>query len=179
VLYGKPAQTCTSDEIVREVWQQLKSHVKDAGLAITDDLLLSSSIDPGLVRGPNGLRNEDPLVLPSIGARKHRPTSSTAVANLMLAGDYPLGHWEVGNMEAANSSGRAAANAVLQRSGSNEPLVRVFGPYRPPEWEPLKRIDAERYKHGRGNLFDISAPDHPLDAVRQLLQQLVPDLSPR
>jgi uncharacterized protein with NAD-binding domain and iron-sulfur cluster len=180
VLYGKPAQDCTPDEIVREVWEQLKRHVNDAGLAITDDLLLSSNIDPGLVRRPSGLRSEDPLVLPSIGARKHRPASATAVANLMLAGDYPLGHWEVANMEAANSSGRAAANAILQRAGSNEPPVHVLRPYRPPEWEPLKRIDAERYKHGHANLFDISAStDHPLHAVEELLQQLAPDLVPR
>jgi uncharacterized protein with NAD-binding domain and iron-sulfur cluster len=134
VLYGKRAQACTSDEIVREVWQQLKSHVNDVGLAITDDLLLSSNIDPGLVRGPNGLRNEDPLVLPSIGARKHRPASSTGVANLMLArrlSTRPLGSWQHGGRQLERSDGRerGAATVRLKRAARTRlralPAARV------------------------------------------------------
>ncbi|HEV7804902.1 MAG TPA: FAD-dependent oxidoreductase [Solirubrobacteraceae bacterium] len=176
VLFGKPARECTDDEIVREVWAQLKRHLNDAGPALTDDLLLSWSIDPGLVRRHGRLTNEDPLVLPRIGAYKHRPEVATRIANLVLAGDYPRGRAEVANMEAANSSGRAAANAILQRAGSREQPARVFDPYRPPEWEPLKRIDAERHRRGQPNLFDLDVAG---DAVPRLLADLLPTVSQR
>jgi uncharacterized protein with NAD-binding domain and iron-sulfur cluster len=173
VLYDKPARDCTPQEIVSEIWEQLKRHLNDAGPALTDDLLLSSTIDPGLVRGRDGLRSEDPLVLSRVGAYKHRPEVATAIPNLMLAGDYPRGQWEMANMEAANASGRAAAHALLQRAGSGEPPVRVIAPYRPPEWEALKRIDADRYKHGRPNLLDAPAgAGQAIDAVAELLRHL-------
>ncbi|MEA2231191.1 MAG: hypothetical protein QOD83_1007 [Solirubrobacteraceae bacterium] len=173
VLYGKPARDCTPQEIVSEIWEQLKRHLNDVGPALTDDLLLSFTIDPGLVRGRDGLRSEDPLVLSRVGAWKHRPEVATAIANLVLAGDYPRGQWEMANMEAANASGRAAARTLMQRAGSSEPPVRVIAPYRPPEWEALKRIDADRYKHGRPNLLDVPAvAGQALDGVADLLPHL-------
>jgi uncharacterized protein with NAD-binding domain and iron-sulfur cluster len=175
VLFAKPARECTDEEIVREVWAQLKRHLNDAGPALTDDLLLSWSIDPGLVRRRGRLHNEDPLVLPRIGAYKHRPAAATQIPNLVLAGDYALGPAEVGNMEAANSSGRTAANVILQRVGSREPPAAVFDPYRPPEWETLKRRDAQLYRRGQPNLFDLDAHGNATrDAVRNLLGDLIP-----
>jgi len=173
VLYGKPARDGTPQEIVSEIWEQLKRHLNDVGPALTDDLLLSFTIDPGLVRGRDGLRSEDPLVLSRVGAWKHRPEVATAIPNLVLAGDYPRGQWEMANMDAANASGRAAARTLMQRAGSSEPPVRVIAPYRPPEWEALKRIDADRYKHGRPNLLDVPAvAGQALDGVADLLPHL-------
>ena len=66
------------------------------------------------------------------------------------------GQYEMANMEAANESGRRAANAILDRAGSHESPALVFPAYRPPEWEPLKRIDEALYKAGQPNLFDSS-----------------------
>jgi uncharacterized protein with NAD-binding domain and iron-sulfur cluster len=173
VLYGRAARDCTHDEIASEVWEQLKRHLNHSGPTLSDDMLLSSTIDPGLVRRPTGLRNEDPLILPSVGAWKLRPEVGTAIENLVLAGDYPRGRWEMANMEAANASGRLAANAILRRAGSGEPAARVFEPYRPPEWEPLKRIDAARYARRQPNLLDLPAiVGQPGDAVRKLLDTL-------
>lgn len=173
VLYGNAARDCTDEEIAREAWEQIKRHVNGGSPVLTDDLLLSWTIDPGLVRGSKGLRNEDPLILPRVGAWKHRPEVTTAFANLMLTGDYPRGPWEMANMEAANASARNATNAILRQAGSGETPARVFTPYRPPEWEPLKRIDARRYARGQPNLLDLPAiAGQPLDAVSGLLASL-------
>lgn len=99
--------------------------------------------------------SEDPLVLPTVGTEGDRTEVETAIPNLLLAGDHVRGPFEVTNMEAANYSGRRAANAVLQRAGSREPAAVTIGPYRPPEWEPLKAIDEARFRAGLPNQFDI------------------------
>lgn len=155
VLHGKAARDCTDEEIVAEAWEQLKRSVNATRPILTDDLLHSWAIDPGLVRRAGRLHNEDPLVLPSVGAWRHRPSVATAIGNLMLAGDYPRGPAEMANMEAANASGRSAANAILERSASRESPARVYGLYHPPEWELLKSIDARRYARGQPNLLDL------------------------
>jgi hypothetical protein len=159
ILYGKPARACTPGEVARETWEQLKRHLDDAGHAVlADDLLLSWDIDPGMIRRGGRLISDDPLALPSAGQLPDRPGVTTAIGNLLLAGDYLSGEWEVGNMEAASFSARRAANAILDRAGSPEPRAAVAGAYRPPEWEPLKRIDARRHARKQRNLFDLELP---------------------
>jgi hypothetical protein len=68
-------------------------------------------------------------------------------------------------METASFNGRRAANAILARSGSPEPPARTIGTYRPLEWEPFKRIDADRYRRGQPNLFDAQLSPDELAAL--------------
>jgi hypothetical protein len=68
-------------------------------------------------------------------------------------------------MGAANYNGRRAANAVLQASGSHEPLAQAAGRYRPPEWESFKQIDEQRYKQGQPNIFDTDPALSQLSGV--------------
>jgi hypothetical protein len=117
-------------------------------------MLHSYDIDPGMIRRNGRLISDDPLVLPSAGQLPDRPDVTTGIPNLMLCGDYLKSEWEVANMETASFNARRAANAVLERAGSHETRVSAIGPYRPPEWEPLKRIDEDRWKRGQANLFD-------------------------
>jgi uncharacterized protein with NAD-binding domain and iron-sulfur cluster len=170
-LTGKPARDCTPDEVVSEVWEEMKCHVNDQGTdELTDDLLLSWHLDPGMIpRASGGFDFEDPLVLPTVGAWPHRPESGTAIPNLILAGDYVRGDWEMANMEIANESGRHAANVVLERSGSKETPAPVFGTYRPPEFEALKRIDEQRWRNGEPNLVDELGVSRALDTTGGLL----------
>jgi hypothetical protein len=155
VLYGKPARDCTPDEIAREVWEQIKRAVNDSGEArLTDDMLVSWHLDPGLsVRGGR-LHNDDPLVLPTAGTWDARPDPVTQIPNLMLCGDYLKSDWEVGNMDTASYNARRAVNAILDRTGAHQPHAMTVETYRPPEWEPLKAIDEQRYRQGQSNLFD-------------------------
>jgi uncharacterized protein with NAD-binding domain and iron-sulfur cluster len=158
VLYGKPASQCSPNQVVREVWEQIKLHLNRAGeTVLTDDLLLSWHIDPGVIGDSGVFRSEDPLVLPTVGAWPNRPESQTGIPNLILAGDYVRSDWEMANMETANASGRLAANAILSQTRTAQSPVPVIPHYRPPEWEALKRLDEARYRADQPNIFDSSA----------------------
>jgi uncharacterized protein with NAD-binding domain and iron-sulfur cluster len=169
VLYDKPARDCTPREFAAEVWEQLKRSINNEGGAqlLTDAMLHSWQIDPGLTTPDGGLDSEDPLILPTVATEQYRPSPATAIHNLFLAGDYLNGAWEVANMEAACYEGRRAADAILGRAGSHESGVNPIGPYRPPEWEPLKLVDEDRWKRGQPNLFDVA--DLTSDRLRSLL----------
>ena len=167
VLYGKPAEDCTPQQVALDLWEQIKRHVNKPGRppTLTDDVLVSWNIDPGMTVRHGHPVSQDPLVLPTAGTEQYRPDIITAISNLLLCGDYLNGAWEVANMEAANYNGRRAANAILDASGSQENRAMTTGPYRPPEWEPFKRIDEQRYARGEPNLFDTELPAADLRAL--------------
>lgn len=171
VIYGKPARECTPTEMADEVWEQLKQAVADTASTSTnliDDMRLAHYIDPGVIWSNGAWQNEDPLVLPACGQYVSRPDVTTAIPNLILAGDYLKSDWEVANMETANHNGRRAANAILRRSGSDAPAAAVVEYPQPPEWEPLRAVDATRYALGQPNLFDAELT---LPQLRALLKQ--------
>jgi hypothetical protein len=107
----------------------------------------------------------DPLVMPKVGTGKYRPSPQTRIENLALCGDYLNGVWEVANMEAACFNGRRAANVVLEMSGSRETPAPAKELYRPPEWEPLQRLDEDRWRRGEPNAFDVPAPPREATAL--------------
>lgn len=157
-LHGKPAKKCTDREIAEEAWHQIKASVNDTGEAkLTDDQLVSWALDPGLVRRKGRLINQDPLVLPTVNQRQYRPDVDPSIPNLFLAGDYLQSGWQVANMEAACFNARRAVNALLERAGSDAAACAAIGPFEPPEWNALKRIDAERYRRGQPNLLELAA----------------------
>jgi uncharacterized protein with NAD-binding domain and iron-sulfur cluster len=86
-----------------------------------------------------------------------RPTAATAIPNLFLAGDYVQTDIDLATMEGANESGRAATNAILDASDSNAERARMFKLYDPPEFQAIKKIDAQRFKRGQRNLFHAGA----------------------
>jgi uncharacterized protein with NAD-binding domain and iron-sulfur cluster len=166
VIYGKPAIECTPDEVATECWTQIKQHVNNRGRppALCDDMLVSWNIDPGMTLEDGHLVSHDPLILPTKDTQQYRPDIETAIPNLLLCGDYIRGPWEVANMEAPCFNGRKVANAILDRTGSGEARASVRPPFQPPEWEPLRRIDEERFRSGESNLF-ATATD-PVFSVR-------------
>ena len=156
VRYGKPATDCTPDEVALDTWEQIKRHVNKPGAEVLSDrMLLSWDIDQGMRLRSGHLVSEDPLVLPTVGTGQYKPGVTTALPNLILAGDYLDSPWEIANMEATSHNGRRAANAILERAGSRETPAKAAAPYRPPEWEPFKRIDEQRYAQGQPNVFDL------------------------
>ena len=163
ILYGKPASECTPDEIAAETWEQIKAHVnKPDASALTDDMLHSWDIDPGMLRRGDRVVSDDPLILPTKGTEQYRPDVATGIPNLVLCGDYLNGHWEVTMMEAANYNGKRAANAILAAAGSHEPPSTIAEPFRPPEWEALRTVDETRYRLGQPNLFDVPGTAAPI-----------------
>jgi uncharacterized protein with NAD-binding domain and iron-sulfur cluster len=152
----KRADECTPEEVVEETWEQLKAHVNEPGRAplLEDSMLHSYEIDPGMRLRDGRLVSGDPLVLPTKGTQRFRPSPVTKVPNLMLCGDYLSKEWIITTMESACESGRQAANGVLAAAGSRETPATVFRTYRPPEWEPLKAIDAQRHTAGERHVLD-------------------------
>jgi uncharacterized protein with NAD-binding domain and iron-sulfur cluster len=157
MLYGKPAKHCTREQIAKEVWAQIKAHLEDTGDSVLpDDILHSWFLDPAIKwkRSKQRNRNGTPLLVNTVGSWKRRPRASTRVPNLFLAADYVQTDIDLATMEGGNEAGRAAVNALLEASESNAERVQMFKLYEPPEFEPLKRADAELYRAGRPNALD-------------------------
>jgi len=156
ILYGKPANRCTPDEVKNEVWAQLKTHLEDNGeKVLPDDVLHSWFLDPAIKWNPaTGTNsNDEPLLINTVNSWDLRPEARTEIPNLFLAGDYVRTDIDLATMEGANESGRAATNAILDASDSNAERATMYKLYDPPEFEALKKIDAQRYKRGQRNLF--------------------------
>lgn len=156
VLFGKPAKKCTKDEIAREVWAQIKQH-DTAARSLPDDIVHSWFLDPGIawVKSRQENRNDDPLLVNTVGSWDNRPQATTKVPNLFLAGDHVRTNIDLATMEGANESARAAVNGLLEASGSKADPVKMFTLYRPPEFEALKAVDRELWRAGRPNALDV------------------------
>jgi uncharacterized protein with NAD-binding domain and iron-sulfur cluster len=141
VLFGKPAKQLTKDQLAQEVWAQLKQSLNDTGQTVLDDKsLVSWAVDPGLtgLGGPDP-QSEKQLVTHPVGSWQKRPATRTAIRNLVLAGDYVRVPIDSASMEGANTSGRQAANAILDATGSKADRAVIHGIYSAPEFDVLKR----------------------------------------
>ena len=157
VIYGRPAQELRPAQIARECWKQVKAHINDAGRTeLTDDMLHSWFLDPSITPARNGraARNECPLFITTIGSWDDRPEAVTDVPNLFLASDYVRTTIDQATMEGACESARAAVGGLLGASGSSADPPRVFELYRPPEFEELRRADAELFRRGQPHALD-------------------------
>ena len=156
IIYGKPAKQCTKGQVAREVWAQIKQH-RTAGRHLPDDILHSYFLDPGITWDKKRKRNNNatPLLVNTVGSWDKRPQARTKIPNLFLAGDYVQTDIDLATMEGANESGRAAANALLDVTGSNAERARMYKLYTNPAFAPLKQIDAQRFKAGQPNLLDL------------------------
>ncbi|MEU2428636.1 FAD-dependent oxidoreductase [Streptomyces sp. NPDC007861] len=157
ILYGKPARACTREEIVEECWAQLKDGVNDTGRTLVEDAdRVAWFMDPAVsgLGGPDP-QNREPLFIHPTGTWHLRPTARTAVPNFFLAGDYVRTDVDLATMEGANESARRAVNALLDQDGSDARRCTVWELYRPPELEPLKRVDQARFRLGLPNTFDL------------------------
>ncbi|WP_438290281.1 hydroxysqualene dehydroxylase [Streptomyces sp. HUAS TT7] len=157
ILYGKTAKQCTREEVAREVWAQLKAALNDTGKTVLSDSKLHSwFLDPGVsgIGTPNP-QNEDELLIHPTGTFHNRPSAATKIPNFYLAGDYVAVPIDLATMEGANTSGRLAANALLDRVGSTAPRCTVTPLYSAPELDFLKGNDRLRYRLGLPNVFDV------------------------
>ena len=160
LLYGKPANQCTAEEVKNEVWAQLKAHLEDNGESVLPDGVLHSwFLDPAIKWNPATATNsnDEPLLINTVNSWDLRPEATTAIPNLFLAGDYVRTDIDLATMEGANESGRAATNAILDAADSNAERATMYKLYDPPEFAALKKIDARRFKRGQRNLFNGGA----------------------
>jgi uncharacterized protein with NAD-binding domain and iron-sulfur cluster len=159
IIYSKPAKQCTKDEIMREVWAQIRAHLINRDTppnSLPDSIRHGWFLDPAIrwhkASGQN--TNDTPLLVNTVGSWPNRPTNRTQIPNMFLAGDYVKTNVDLATMEGANESGRAAVNALLDAAGSSAPRVKMWTLLKPPEFETLKAVDAGRYAAGQPNLLD-------------------------
>ncbi len=122
IVHGKPAKSCTKDEIVEEVLAQIREHVAttDTPHALDDANIAGSFVDDD-IQGPNpaGVTvNLEPLLVNTPGSWLNRPEAATGIENLFLASDYVRTYTDLATMEGANEAARRAVNGILERSPS-------------------------------------------------------------
>lgn len=155
ILFGKSAKRCTPEEIALETWAQLRDHLEDTG-KWTLPRYRSWFLDPAIkwdpARGENS--NDEPLLINTVSSWEKRPEARTSIPNLFLAADYVRTDVDLATMEGANEAARRAVNALLDAADSRAERAEVFELYDPPEFEALKRTDAELFRAGLPNAFD-------------------------
>jgi len=151
VVFGKPAQELSAEQIKEEVWMQLKQHLNDDGSTpINDANLIAWFLDPDIeFPNPGSATNAEPLLINTAGSLKYRPEAQVELDNFFLASDYVRTYTDIACMEAANEAARRAVNGVLLASGSSASPARLWPLAEPLFLLPLQELDRIRFALGR------------------------------
>ena len=165
LLHRRPARECTADEIAGEVWHQMRLHLRELDPTFTA-AATRYHLDSAVTVGDGPTRNAEPLFINTAGSWKHRPAAATEIENLFVAGDFARASIDIATMETANESARRAVNAILERSGNMAPACPLWSLPEPAVFEPLRRLDAARFREGRPALDPgVIAPEAIAGAV--------------
>jgi uncharacterized protein with NAD-binding domain and iron-sulfur cluster len=166
----KQAMYCTREEIVGEVWHQLKESLDDDAVRELEGVtVLDSFLDPSIVHpNPTEAANLEPLLINTVSSWEDRPEATTRVDNLMLAADYVRTHTDLATMEGANEAARRAVNAILERSGSDAEHCDVWPLREPALLAPARALDRLLFKLGRPPTQSLRLVDGRVEASRFL-----------
>ena len=133
ILYGKPAKRCTRPEIKEEVWAQIKAHLEDTGDSyLPDGILHSWFLDPGIswVPAKQRNRNDEPLLVNTVGTWDKRPKAATAIPNLFLGGLRAdrRRSGDDGRRQRVGPRGRERAARAVRIEGRRRPDVQALRP---------------------------------------------------
>ena len=190
---GRSAWDSTPEEFAANVWNQATSELgippehlaKPMFYHIDRYLEFRGSAGPGA----NTIRaNHAPYLVNRIGTwglRAGTPgTYKMQVGRYVLAGVHMQTFTRLTSMEAANESGRVAANAILDRVHYRGDRVEVFQveDREPADLQPLKDLDDRLFAAGAPHMFQIIDAkqatsvliDQGLRAVIQQFRKLVP-----
>lgn len=141
-LYGLPLESCTKEQFVAEVTEQilrcgaLDSLVRQAngGRSLRSFPILKTEVWHEWEFCPSGIRFLYPKWVTTTRTQSHLPNQTTSIANLFLAGAHTKTAADVWSIEGAVESGRRAARGIDAR-------VRVIEQYTPPWLRALGRLD--------------------------------------
>ena len=166
---NKNAEDCTRQEVVNEVWKQLKQEINSESQQLTDSMVvfvyLDSDIyvpqtDPPIEPADNitlapaddttttELKNKEPLLVNLINSWTLRPNAFTNIPNLFLASDYVKTNTNLATMEGANEAARRATNSILDAAGSDADKCKIWPLHTPIELEALQLLDQKRWNEG-------------------------------
>ena len=159
ILYNKPARQCTKEQILNEVWAQMKVSLDEDFIFLQDSDVVARQLDPAIKFGPDGtpIDNAEPLLVPTANLFGVRPAAKTKVPNLFLASDYVKTTTDLPTMEGANEAARRAVNGILDLTGSTAARAQLFTFEEPGVFAWNKSVDAFRYAFGLPHeLADLS-----------------------
>ncbi len=140
---GKIAMQCSREEILDEVWAQLKDHLED----LDDGNVVQRFLDPAIeFPNPTQAANLEPLLVNTAGSWADRPDAVTRIPNLFLASDYVRTHTDLATMEGANEAARRAVNGILEATGSSAPRCDIWPLREPAAFAPARALDRLRWK---------------------------------
>jgi len=144
----KTAKECTKQEVIEEVWHQLKRSLNVDGKVVIEDADLHDwFIDPGIIFNIP-ISNNEPLLVNTVNSWDLRPFSYTTIPNLFLASDYVKTFTDLATMEGANEAARRAVNGILDASGSRKKKCTIWKLHEPWFLILFRWIDKRRYKQG-------------------------------
>ncbi|MGH2350841.1 MAG: FAD-dependent oxidoreductase, partial [Chloroflexota bacterium] len=151
----KPARLCSREEILAEVWMQLKAHVNRRGRpTLRDAALVDWSLADSIEHRADGtVVNHEPLLINTAGSWRYRPEAVTRLPNLFLAADYVRTTTDIATMEAANEAARRAVNGILAASGAATTPCRIWDLEEPAVFKPLQLLDRRRLERGLPHLL--------------------------
>jgi len=170
VVY-RPAAECTEQEIIAEVWAQIKAHLKDSREEpLSDDDLLTGHLDVDAGPSSTGLpadRRGEPQLVNTPRSWQYRPQAGTEIANLFLAADYVQTHTDLASMEGANEAARRAVNRLLAACRSGARRCEVWPLEELVVFAPLRAYDLSRFRVGFGH--SLPGPGSLLEPVKRIL----------
>lgn len=160
LLHRKPAKECTKKEIMEEAWHQMEMSLNINGKEIINkDMIVDWYLDRDIqIDGENTCEqpkhkgfttiNKEPLLVNRVNTWSLRPEAFTAVQNMFLASDYVRTYTDLATMEGANEAARRAVNSIIQVSGVNAPLCKIWKLHEPSILAPLRCADKRRFEKG-------------------------------
>ncbi len=171
---NKAARDCTRTEVIEEVFKQLQQEINIDGqdllrkemvvFVYLDDSIyqpfhnafaleaaktLKITAEDGQKIRDLSLRNKEPLLVNLVNTLSLRPDAQTNIPNLVLASDYVRTHTDLACMEGANEAARRATNAILEKSGSSAPPLKIWPFTAPFLLTIFQTVDWIRWKLGR------------------------------
>ena len=158
----KLAKDCTRQEISKFIWLQLSRSLNVNGAKVLDDSMIEYYyIDSDIhdektgqkalsekAKSHESLFNLEPLLVNTVHSWTLRPNANSNIQNLFLAADYVRTNTDLATMEGANEAARRAVNCIIDASGQNQPLCKIWPLSEPWLLLPLKWYDLWRYNRG-------------------------------
>jgi len=154
----KKASECTKEEIIKEVWEQMKASLaKDCKDQLKDEYLITAFLDPAIkIEEGQKTRNSEPLLVNVINSWHMRPDDYTRIHNLLFASDYVRTNTDLATMEGANEAAKRAVNTIIYKSDDSASYCKIHKLRMPFFFKIYRWFDQLRYNKGlpwKGRIF--------------------------
>lgn len=150
ILYNKAAKDCNRDEVIAEVWEQMKRSFNTNGTTVLNDADRKAvHIDNDIKFGSSSVKeDEEPLLVNTVNSWSLRTESYTCLPNFFLASDFVKTFTDLATMEGANEAARRAVNGIIDAAGVKAPYCRIWNLHEPGLLLYYKWLDQRRYNKG-------------------------------